>query len=142
MLRTFDSILDSAQTPKETFVIVPLRTVIGNVLETGTGPPIFTPVVVPPPVKVNPFRSRMTAPGRFTGIVIAVCPAGQVKFPLKTYVPGAGTVYGNFEILMVEDTATDCADAKALIVRTSAAIKNRFLEIIFLDLGFWGSGSL
>jgi hypothetical protein len=75
-----------AQTPKPKFTSDPFLTVIGYEFDppVPAKPPIPTPTLSPPaPVRVKPFRSRITGPAIAVEIVMAptFVVAEKVRFP-------------------------------------------------------------
>ena len=62
-------------------------------------------------VMVNPLKSRTTGPVRAVEMLIADTPAAElVKFPVRTYVPGAVMSKGNTEIWVLAGRAA-CSSA-------------------------------
>jgi hypothetical protein len=130
----------SAQTPKPKLRSVPFLMVMGKALRTEVPvkKPIPTATVgpeLPLPVRVNPFRSITTGPDMAVDTVIAgtttLVDGEKVKFPVRTYVPGAVMEKGKYEIGIVEVFAAcvvaSCvlaACAAALIIRPSAAVRS------------------
>ena len=101
--------------------------------------PILIMVILKFEKIVKPLKSRTTGPAIAVDILMAGTPITDgVRFPVKTYVPGAVMLKGKEEILVVVDLATcavtGCIGAacavSALIIRLSDAVKSMEVRII------------